>query len=255
MKNFVIVGTQRIGSTAIAASLDLHPLVSCGWEWTQRAAWPRKISIAQRALNGDFSSLPEKHRQHMTRVFSDTVEWLGYRRLFRASSMWWVHPSLSPTLLVDRLEAHLRWFASQPELHIIHIVRNDGIAWLKSKYLANATRNFSGKEYTPGIKVRIPIRDAVARLRAKQWVDGRLATLELSNPYLKLAYEDFLEQSDQVVSSALRFLGCAPTIGSGEGGVNKRQSKGTSADYISNYEQLVSELQKRGLLGTQQSEC
>lgn len=251
MKNFVIVGTQRIGSTAIAASIDLHPRVCCGWEWTQRVAWYRKISVAERALALDFSVLPDKHRQHMRRVFTETVDWLGYRRLFRASSTWWFHPSFSPLLLLDRLEGHLGWFASKPDLHVIHIVRNDGIAWLKSKYLASATKLYSGKEYTDGIKVQIPVRDAVARLQAKRWVDGRLATLQATNPYLRLVYEEFLEQPDQVVAAALRFLNCQPGIVAAEGRINKRQSKGSSADYINNYDQLVDELEKQGLLSVE----
>ena len=34
MKYFVIVGTQRTGSSALAEAISLHPMVASGWEWT-----------------------------------------------------------------------------------------------------------------------------------------------------------------------------------------------------------------------------
>jgi hypothetical protein len=53
-KNFVIVGTQRTGSTALFNLLNIHPEIACGAEWTYNRSWHEKIEVFERALRGDF---------------------------------------------------------------------------------------------------------------------------------------------------------------------------------------------------------
>lgn len=248
MKNFVIVGTQRTGSGAISEALGRHPLIACGWEWTQRVPWTAKLSVAEQALGGDFSVLSAKHQEHMRSVFRADKEWLGFRRLFRASALWAIHPRFSPVLLLDRLEGHISWIAWQPELRVIHLVRRDGIAWLKSKYLARKTGTYSGKAYPAGTVVRIPVRRAVARLRAKAWVDHRLATLDVTNPYIRIAYEDFANDPRGAVGDALRFLGCDPEALPEVHDIKPRQSTAPTAQYLANHGELLSALSQRGLV-------
>src|SRR5690606_10642568 len=121
---------------------------------------------------------------------------------------WLLHPRLSPALWIDRLDAHVRWLEHHPEIHVIHIVRHDAVEWLKSKYLAARTGTFAGKAYPEGIKVAIPIGPAKRRLQAKSWVDARLSSLEQTNPYIRIAYEDFLAARDDTMCSLLHFLDC-----------------------------------------------
>jgi LPS sulfotransferase NodH len=251
VKNFLIVATQRTGSSALAESIGVHPLVACGWEWTQRVRWHRKLEVAKRALTGDFTCLGKADHAYMTEVFDGRQMWLGFRRLFRASDRWWIHPRLCPALWVDRLEAHLRWLASRPDIHVIHIVRRDGAEWIKSRVLARSTGIRWGRSYPQGATVEIPLSEAVARLRAKDWIDGRLATLAHSNPYMQVGYEDLAQDPDGVAAMALRFLKCDPTATPVRPRRLQRQSKASAAEYVRNYRELVAELERRDLLTAQ----
>ena len=248
MKNFLVVGVQRTGSSALAESLAMHPHVACGWEWTKDVDWRYKIRAGQHALRGDFLSLPERHRAHMTEVFNSSIVWLGFRRLFRASGKWLIHPFFTPALWVDRLEAHLGWLRRRPDIHVLHIVRLNSLEWLKSVYMARLTSSYVGKEYSKSMKVHIPEREAVARLRTKNWVDTRLSTLENSNPYVRVFYEDLLKDRDRTGRTALMFMGCDPALMYVGAQQVQRQSRGAAADYIENHAQLSHALEKTGLV-------
>lgn len=249
MNNFLIVGTQRTGSSALGEAIGLHPNITCGWEWTQRSPWLNKIKVAEQALMGDFSVLGDHDQEHMVRVFNNNKAWLGFRRLFRSSNMWLVHPRLAPALWSDRLEGYLRWVKRHPNIHIIHIVRKDNMEWLKSKFISKESKTYWGQSYPQEIKVTIPIKEAITRLRAKNWVDSRLSILRNSNPYLQVIYEDLLADNKKVVTSTLSFLNCdagvLPPITERK---LKPQSKGAASSYISNYDSLDYHLKKNNLL-------
>ena len=248
MRNFIIVGTQRTGSSALDESIGLNPKVSCGGELTLDVPYRRKLKAAEGALVRDFSFLTEGGRDYMLKKFDPRKPWLGFRWLFHSSDKWIFHPRFSPVLWLDRLEDCLRWLAQRPDIHIIHIVRCQGLDWLKSVYVARKAKLYSGRPYPQGIKVRIRKREAVFRLRAKDWVDYRLATLTNTNPYLRLKYEDFAANQNAITASTLEFLQCDPTkMGISERRLHK-QSKGGVTDYVLNYDELHEALTRLDLL-------
>ncbi len=248
-QNFMIVGTQRTGSTILARSLNFHAHIASSGEWVQYVPWHQKLQMTQRALTGDFSQLLPLHQELMEKVFNEHTRWLGFKLLFRSSAMWLHHPRLAPALWVDRLEAYLRWLSHQPHIHIIHIVRRDAIEWLKSKYVASQTGIFTGQAYPEHVKVRIPLHGAAKRLQAKNWIDHRLATLSATHPYCRVYYEDFLQNDQAATAAMMQFLQCDPTqLREINFRVPQRQSKGQGADYISNYDELLKALQHQELL-------
>lgn len=248
LSNFLIVGTQRTGSSAFAESLGFHPRIACGWEWTQRVPIRNKISFGRRGLAGDFSALSREDRDHMARVVSSNTRWLGFRRLFRSSNKWLLHPRCSPALLVDRLEAHLTWWRSDPAIRIIHIVRRDNLAWLTSKYVAEKLKAYHGKSYPEGTQVVIPVDEAIRRVQAKHWVDGRLASIEGSNPYLRVDYEDFASDEVAVIQRCVEFLDCDYAEYKQKDRYLRKQSEKHASDYVENWNQLVSALTERGMI-------
>jgi hypothetical protein len=248
VNRFIIVGVQRTGSSALAESIGLHPQVACGWEWTQEVPFFRKIAAAERGFAGDFSLLPLKEQHRMAATFDSTKTWIGFRRLFRASGKWLIHPCLAPALWVDRLEDHLLWLRRKPDIHVIHIVRGQSLDWLKSVYVAKQTGAYVGRKYPEGVKVSIPLRYAMARVRSKRWVDRRLSSLSGSNPYFRVFYEDMLKDRDAVCAAALRFLGSEPTeMGTAKPRLQK-QSTGGVGDYVANHAELFAALSDHGLL-------
>jgi LPS sulfotransferase NodH len=249
MKNFILVGTQRTGSSALAELIGFHPEIACGWEWTQHIPRKRKIAAAGSALAGDFSELLANDQAYMRQVFNQHKAWLGFRRLFRSSDKWLFHPKLAPALLVDRLEDHLKWLRTRPDIHIIHLRRDDHIAWLKSKFISKESGAYVGKSYPDDIEINIPLGEAVARIKSKMWVDERLTTLQDSNPYHSVWYEDFSADKIAVAHSVYQFLNCnieAAKLSIETG--RKRQSKGPLSNGILNYSDLVSKLQSKNLL-------
>jgi hypothetical protein len=153
LRNFLIVGTQRTGSTALVRSLTFHPDIACGGEWTQHIAPHRKLRVAEQSLSADFKVLKEKQRERIEQVFGQQTRWLGFKLLFRSSAKWVGHPRFAPALWFDRFDAFTRWIADRRELRVIHIVRTDPIEWLKSKYLADTTHFYTGKEYPRDWKI------------------------------------------------------------------------------------------------------
>jgi hypothetical protein len=180
-RNFLILGTQRTGSSALFKLLNLHPDVACGAEWARHVPYHKKLRVTEQGLTGAFTGIGSPHEAAMTQRYHEHKHWLGCKILFRASDKWVGHPRLSPALWFDRLEAYLRWIAQRPEIHIIHLTRLHAVDWLKSKYMAEATV-YMGQQYPDGMKVTIPVHKAVKRLYAKNWLDARLETLTHSNP-------------------------------------------------------------------------
>jgi len=237
-RNFIIVGTQRIGSSAIGELIGQHPDCVYGGEWTQWGNPFNKIGIAEMALAGDFSRLNDRYRIPMERDFGPTHRWLGFKRLFRSSNKWWIHPSLSPALWVDRFEAHLQWFKSRPDIHFLHIVRRNNLEWIKSKKLREITGTPRGQMYPDDAKISVSLSEAIARIRSKHWVDSRLAILQSSCPYLRVDYEDFLSEKFATMRRIMEFIDCDPALLPMSGDSVIPQSKGDASRYLENFAEL-----------------
>lgn len=236
--NFLITGTQRTGSSAVAEAVGTHPAIACGWEWTEHSAWRQRLRIAEAGLAGHFEALGEKDRAHMQSLLTPEVRWIGFRRLFGASDKWLLHPRFSVKLWLDRFGRHLRWIRRQPELRIIHVVRDDHLEWLKSKYVARSTNQYVGSAY-PDVQVTIPLRQAKARVRAKLWVDRQLATLAASNPYLMVEYQQLSDDLPGTAERAARFLDCDPALLRLDATVIRKQSSDDGRSYVRNYDALA----------------
>ena len=239
MRNFIIVGTQRTGSSALGEAIGLHPEIVCGWEWTNHTIPWKKVLIAKKALQGDFEYLLEKHRNYLLDELSEKTEWLGYRRLFGATDKWFVDPAFSVTLLLDRFAQHIDWFRSERDLHIIHIVRRDDLDWLKSKYISRSLNSYIGKTYPEHLKVKVPVRNAIRRVRAKHWIDKELGKLSSSNPYIKIEYEDLAVEFDSQIKAVASFLGYDDWVFDSKKTATRKQSTLHARDYISNYDELL----------------
>jgi hypothetical protein len=207
---FLIVGTYRCGTSAIVEALDRHPDILCGMEWTHHVAPWRKIRAAKAALTGDFSGLPSKQRDRLAALPIQRKSTIGFKRLFRSSNKWLVHPRFAPALALDRFASHIRWLQRDPAVRIIHIVRLDNLAWLRSKAMSDATGRYSGAQYPDDLKLSVRVREAKRRVAAKSWIDEKLAELRSSNPYLRVNYEGFVSDNRSVALRMVEFLGCDP---------------------------------------------
>jgi hypothetical protein len=245
---FLVVGTQRTGTSAIAEQVGLHPAITCGWESTNHV-WPfRRIAVAEQVLAGDFRNLLEKEREYLAGVHHEGKRALGFRRLFRSSAKWLIGPSWAPALWADRLEAHLKWLRRRPEIHVIHITRSDNLAWLKSMGLAKATDSYVGKSYPQDAAARWSLGEAHRRVLTKHWIGRRLATLRQSNPYINVSYEGFRADNAGVVGELVEFLGFDQVTSGCTTGRIRPQSSGGAAAQFENAGAVAGLLEARGLL-------
>lgn len=207
MKKFIIVGTQRTGSSALGEAIGLHPNISCGWEWTVRESLFKAITVADNALSGNFNGLSDKHKQHLLSIYSSDTECLGYRRLFRANDKWFFSPKFSPSLFLEKFSGHLNWISENSDIHVIHIIREDNVNWLKSKAISRKTGSYFGQEYKEGETAGMNVSEALKRVEAKHFIDDRLSQLSETNPFIQISYEEFLSDNKFVAQEVIRFLG------------------------------------------------
>ncbi len=250
MINFLIVGTQRTGSSALGDGIGLHPQVACGWEWTLRTPPWRAIRIAEAGLRAEFGVLGSKDQVHMGERFSEQTQALGFRRLFRSSDKWLVHPAVAPALWLDRLEAHIDWLGRRPDIRVIHIVREDNLGWLRSRNVARQSGIYFGRPYPVDTLVSVDLTEAGRRIAAKDWVDQRLSSIARRNPYLAVSYDAFRRDNLPVLNRAIEFLGLDPTLlPSPELHMRaKPQSSTATQNNVRNHSELVAYLHQTGLL-------
>jgi hypothetical protein len=248
MTNYLIVGTYRTGSSALAELLGLRPDITCGWESTRRAPRARKLRIAEELFAGDFRNLEAREREFLDKMHHPGKRAIGFRALFRSSDKWLLHPRTSPGLWLDRLEGHIRWLARRrPDVHVIHLVRRDNLRWLKSLYLAKASGLYFGRAYPETLRISIDVDAGCRRVLSKRWITARLRTLASTNPYTEVVYEDFLGDNAGIARRLVEFLGCdasAAPVRPPELGI---QSARTGAAVV-NIEELEAGLARRGLL-------
>lgn len=249
MKNFLIVGTQRTGSSALAELLGLHPQITCAWEST-RAVHPfQKIVVAEEVFSGNFSNLRKKEKEYLSDLHNTNKTALGFRRLFNSSDKWIIHPRYAPALFKDRLEAHLSWLANRrPDVSIIHIVRTDNLAWLKSMGLSSQTGVYIGKKYPDDAEIRWDPKTAEKRVRSKIWLGNRLSSLASSNPYMCVEYESFRSDNSGVLKSVLAFLGFRGNYTAVAPTTTGIQSKSSIAHGFSNWDEIQLHLEQMALL-------
>lgn len=247
-KKFIVVGTQRTGSSVIAEQIGAHPAIACGWEWTQHLKRPGKVHLASRGLKGDMNWLAQHHRDHMLgQLNNKNCTWLGFRRLFRSSGWWLGHPRWSPAVLLDEFAGHLRWLQENPDIHVVHCRRRDNAEWLKSKALSRENSVFVGASYDESRQVHVAIDQALRQVTAKKWVDGCLADLQQTNPYIEVVYEDFVNDNSVQIGRVYRFLECDSFEVASSSTKLSKQSTKSIEDYLSNYHDLVNQLDQRNL--------
>lgn len=250
MIKFIVVGTQRTGSSAISEAIGTHPYIGCGWEWSQNIG-PFRIPVAsnEALFSSNYKYLDDSNRNHALSLQQKDLSCMGYRRLFRSTAKWLIKPELSPVYLFERLEWHLNWIV-QNQIPIIHIVRTNNLGWLKSKAITKKTGSFFGEKYDENIQADINPAEALKRIKAKHWLDNRLAKLKSQTPYIRVIFEDFCSDDLSETKRIVRFLGEDPgllPVLEKEMKL-KPQSSRSDAQMLSNYSELENLLNQNDLL-------
>jgi hypothetical protein len=234
-KSFIIIGTQRTGSSMVAATLHNHPKINCGWEWTLHMSPFNKISRTLAGLNGNFDALPAPHKLMMKEKKGAAI--IGCRLLFSSSPKWLFSPKYNLAHFKERFYPFLDCLSSHRDIKIIHITREKSLDWLASLFMAKSSKLYINKEYPEELQITIPLREAVKRLKTKRMVEDKARCLKKSNPFLEISYEDIIANMDQSFTSLFNFLEVdipdsipTPPL--------KKQQKRPLSEVISNYKTL-----------------
>jgi hypothetical protein len=97
--------------------------------------------------------------------------------------------------------------------------------------MSKATGLYAKEKY-PEIQITIPSFLAVRRIKSKQWVDRRLSTLQNTNPYLRVTYEEFSRDNQSSLDGIFAFLGFDPIE------ITKGREKQSGREVVVNSEEL-----------------
>ncbi len=208
-KRFVLLGTQRTGTTLVATSLDAHPEILCYGEVLKKFRTKGETEVRDSGyLDFRYQTLGHRlghyfWRQRNLTTYLDSLYESGSGNLVGFKLML----------------THLRYFPSaesyllEHSIPAINIIRRNTLKTLISRLGARASGVFHSTEGRDRRQVTVPIEgllDRLGRLEAqsKTWerkVGNRL-------PFMQVVYEDFVRDRGAQSERMTQFLGIAPGL-------------------------------------------
>ena len=234
---FVIVATQRSGSTWLSASLDRHPQVVCHGEIFQR----------QHASSPSYDSFVAAHNG---------------RRVLRAVAPWrttgefldrLLDPLLDPPgpartigfkVMYNQLHRHpeLLLEMRRRPMSVIHLVRHNV---LKTRISAMVARErgiwAADRPVDQPAKVTVPLEGLLEDLKRRQWRIRVHRTLLRPVHPLEIAYEDLLRQPEVEFRRVTSYLAVPEDLAALGSKVKLLPDR--LEDLVENYAELASRLQ------------
>lgn len=207
MRRFVILGTQRTGTTLVSTSLNSHPQVKCLGE-AFKAFMPRgEVDVEDSGYRRYWRASLWRHcthyaqRRRSVRTFLDELYGgtqyaaIGFKLMFNQLKQ-------APAIL-DYFEEHA--------VRAVNVYRENILKTMVSRLSARATGVFHATERKARPKVTIPIAGLIERLarleedqiRWRELVGERL-------PMMRVSYEEFVRDSDARGRQVLEFIGVTP---------------------------------------------
>lgn len=238
MTRFVLLSTQRSGSTWVVDMLNSHPGVVAYTELfihgaSTRTKWAgeKDIEFWQVLVKKEGSPKGRLGRtrllwDYLGQVYRDRpgVDAVGFKLMY---SQLQVSKPLVPALVLRRPR-------------VVHLVRRNGLDIVLSKETGAARGALHARsgEQVAAISVRLPTDDLLERLeahdRAVEKARRRFQRLRL--PYLEIAYEDLVREQAQGFERIFDFLGVP---GTGELSSSLQKLNPTSHEQvIENYDEV-----------------
>lgn len=128
------------------------------------------------------------------------------------------------------LSQALDYLLKMPELHVIHLTRQNLLESYISLLQARSSQQWTGSGEQVSVKIYIP--DCIEYFRSMEETQTRCERTFSGQPMLHITYEDLTTRKDQTLKQVTEFLQVPDqTLGS----VLEKQAKGGLADRITNY--------------------
>ena len=202
-RSFVIVGTQRTGSTLIRTRLDSHPSIRCHGEIFKLGRKPYQ------GPDGYWTYYRQRPSRYLRRIFlrrrqvyafldmllkADSARLVGFKVMY------------SQTLRMPEILAYI----FERQLPVVQVVRRNNVRTLISREIAKSTGVYHahGDAERPNACIRLEPATLLQRLDEIAAEEGRWAeVLRDSVRKHRICYEDVIEDRDATERALLRFLG------------------------------------------------
>ncbi|MCG6870479.1 MAG: sulfotransferase [Gammaproteobacteria bacterium] len=200
---FMVLGSQRTGSTLIRTSLDSHPSIRCYGEIFLMPgigpdSYPYYVSQSRDRKVKDLVFRRRLVRKFLHELYNnDIFDAVGFKFMYSQAKRF---PYRRAPTVVD--------YAREHGVRIIHVIRENALKTLISRINARNTGIYHVKgESQKGARITIPTKTLLNELTRIKSEDNHWATVFAENPYLLVHYEDFVESPEMISGKMLRFLG------------------------------------------------
>lgn len=207
VKKFVVVGTQRTGTTLVTTSLNSHPAIHCAGEL-----------FKMRRPHGSVDVLDSGYRAYIDTALHLRVADFFFRgrlvpafldRFFEQPGFKAVGFKLMNNHTYPREFASLIPYLIRRHISVIHMVRDNVLKTHLSRLAAQRRRVFHAtKKPTDLPKLNVSTVDLELKLSRIEAQGTRLKQLFQGNvPYVAVTYEGYIADSEKEVQRLLSFLG------------------------------------------------
>jgi LPS sulfotransferase NodH len=238
--SFVVLSTQRSGSTWVVDMLDSHPRVSCYGELLLPEGTGRHPVGAQDTVPLS-DVLRERRRGWLARHLEG---WRYLDRLYRGPA-----ESIGFKLMYAQVRTFpwLPVYLALRRVRVVHVVRHNKFDQVLSRIVARETNQYHVLPGEEVIEARVRV-DVDELLRQMEWERRKVERFRhllslLTVPTLEVSYES-LVSDERGFDSLLNFVGVAP-----EGALVSRLTRLGSRSYeerIENYDEVRKALGARG---------
>ena len=207
MKKFVVVGLQRTGTTFIRTMIDSHPKIRCIGEafyiappWRGSIWRSPEIELgystyakrSARRMAGHFLWQKNQIGDYLNELFDlPGYDAIGFKIMY--------NQLLQFRSVLEHIRTH--------RLHIIHVVRKNALKKIVSE-LSVKKRGYAHSTNSVGaVKVTVPTKNLEAKLTQINKENDKLKALFSDTlPYIRIYYEDFIEDNEKEINKILEFL-------------------------------------------------
>lgn len=235
MKPFVIVGMPRTGSTLLLRILQQHPAVLAFGELFHSLQAERVAPYHAVRRNGATVIFDEENGNPIS-FLGDWV-WCGHNENFRAVGFkLFAEDSVAAITKEFFREMRLRF----PDLHVLHIQRDNYLDVMVSRLLAEKTGEWflegSATGHESDHTLTLSIDEVSAYLEKMEAADAFLRSAYSDGQYMSVSYDKLSQNLQSTADDVFDFLGVEPcpvvaTI--------RKQVKRSPATIIANYSELV----------------
>lgn len=201
MTKFIIVSTQRTGSTFFRTSLDSHPDICCAGEsFLAHYKEPNgytaylKGSLKRRAIN--LLARKSEVYSYLDELYSQLgYEAIGFKFMYAQASR------------VPRRYPMVMRYVRDHGVCVIHLVRSNSLRVLVSRYRLRASGVSRSRTAVSADSVIIPTKSLCRDLEILELEKQRWNRVLEEFPCLDVTYEQFVSQREQEVRRILKFLG------------------------------------------------